>query len=118
MATKASTVDNSKDHHTKVTWEELNSGDTGSPIDQDGMRSNRALAGCIQFTGTFNGGTTAVLEGSNDGTNYSTLRDMVGANISLTAAGMVEFSTSALYIRPSVSGGSSDDVDAIMVLRG
>lgn len=75
------------------------------------------LAGAVQVFGTF-GSATITLEGSIDGTNYVTLKDMTGSDVSLTAAGLVEFSTSVRYLRPKSAGGSSDDVDVYLILRG
>jgi P pilus assembly chaperone PapD len=71
----------------------------------------------VQVTGTF-GGATIALQVSNDGTNYATLKDGTGTTITFTSAGMAEFSTAALYIKPSSSGGTADDVTVTVVLRG
>ena len=95
-------------------WETLTTADTASPVKVQNMQG---LAGAVQVTGTF-GSATVVLQVSNDGTNYVTLSDSTGAAISLTAAGMREFSTAARFLRPSVSGGTGDDLDVIVVLRG
>jgi P pilus assembly chaperone PapD len=71
----------------------------------------------VQITGTF-GGATIALQVSNDGTNYVTLKDGSGSDISLTSAGMREFSTAALYLKPTSSGGTADNVTVTVVLRG
>ena len=97
----------------KIFWETLTTGDTAGYCLPQGVGS---LAGSVQVTGTF-GGATVVLEGSNDGTNYVTLTDITGFPISLTAAGLVDFSTACAYVRPAISGGSSDDVDVTVILR-
>jgi hypothetical protein len=47
-----------------------------------------------------------------------TLKDSAGTDISLTAAGMREFSTAALYLKPTSSGGTSDNVTVTVILRG
>lgn len=73
--------------------------------------------GSLQAIGTFGGGTVK-LQGSNDGTNYADLNDVTGTAIGLTAAGAVEFSTTMRYIRPLVTGGSGDDIDVFIALRG
>lgn len=93
-----------------VTWETLTSSDVGSayaPLDTSG-----AVA-CVQMTGTF--GAAVVMQGSNDGTNWFTLKDMSGNDVSLTAAGLVDFSTAAQYIRPSA--GAVTDVDVILSVK-
>ena len=75
------------------------------------------IAGCMQAFGTFGGGTVK-LQGSNDGTNWVDLNDVTGTAIGITAAGGAEFTTSFLYIRPLVTGGSGDDIDVLILLRG
>lgn len=97
-----------------IQWEACATGDT---IVADQPAGLSPLTGCVQATGTF-GGATVTLTGSNDGTNYVTLTDTTGADISLTAADLVEFSTACRYIKPGISGGSGDDVDVTVVLRG
>lgn len=97
-----------------ILWENLSTGDV---VNADQPSSLSALAGCVQFTGTF-GGATVTLQGSNDGTNFVTLKDGAGADISVTSAGLVDFSTAARYIKPGISGGTADDVDVTVVLRG
>lgn len=82
------------------------------------VNNQNALAGAVQFTGTFAGGSTAVLQGSIDGVTYATLKDVFGNSISCTAAGLFEFSTSCPYIKPAVTGGAADDVDVYVIFRG
>lgn len=95
-------------------WEALATGDTATTHTLEGTTG---LLGSFQAFGTF-GGATVILQGSNDGTNWVALSDPSGTAISLTAAGAFEFSTAMAYIRPSISGGSSDDVDVVVVTRG
>lgn len=98
----------------KVLWEALTENDTAQAV----IPSATAPAiASVQVTGTF-GGATVVLQGSNDGTNYFTLKDTVGSDISFTAAGGADFSVGCLQIRPSASGGSSQDVDITVIMRG
>jgi len=94
----------------QIMWEALGSGDTGAPSSP--LKTASAVA-CVQMTGTF--GAAVVLEGSNDGVNWSTLKDLQGNDISMTAAGLVDFSTAARYVRPNA--GAVSDVDVIMVVR-
>lgn len=74
------------------------------------------LSGSMQVTGTF-GSATITLQGSNDGTNFYAIKDFAGDDIALTAAGILEFSTAAAYIRPSSANGSADNVTVVIVLR-
>jgi len=73
--------------------------------------------GSIQALGTFGGGTVK-LQGSNDGTNWVDLNDTEGTAIGITSAGASEFTTSMVYIRPLVTGGTADDLDVYIALRG
>jgi hypothetical protein len=73
--------------------------------------------GSIQVVGTF-GGASVALQGSNDGTNWVGLSDRAGTAIAITAAGGSEFSTSYVYLRPLATGGTGDDLDVFIALRG
>jgi hypothetical protein len=68
-----------------------------------------ASTASVQVTGTF-GGATVVLQGSNDGTNYVTIKDLTGTDISLTSAGIREFSSGCAFFKPSISGGTGDSL--------
>ncbi|NJM13630.1 MAG: hypothetical protein HC889_18805 [Synechococcaceae cyanobacterium SM1_2_3] len=61
----------------------------------------------VQVGGTPGGGTL-VLQGSNDGVTYDTLKDLQGNDLSFTAAGYAEFSSGAAFIKPLPSGGTAD----------
>lgn len=63
----------------------------------------------VQVAGTF-GGATITLTGSNDGTNYVTLKDFQGSDLSFTSAGMALVADAPLYINVGISGGSSTSV--------
>lgn len=95
-------------------WTDLSTADTAAPVKIQNMQG---LAGSAQVTGTF-GGATIALQASNDGTNYVTMKDSTGTAITFTAAGMAEFSTAALFIKPASSGGTDDNVTVTIVLRG
>ena len=95
-------------------WTDYSTADTSTPIKVQNMQG---LAGSVQVTGTF-GSATITLQASNDGTNYVTLKDSAGTAISFTAAGMAEFSTAALYLKPTSTGGTADNVTVTVILRG
>ena len=97
------------------TYDNLDSSDTLPPVITPG--DSISVLGSIQAVGTFGGGTV-VLQGSNDGTNWVNLTDTQGTAIGLTAAGGAEFSSAFLSFRPLITGGSGDDVDVFIVLRG
>lgn len=81
---------------TVVTWSSIAAGDTTAPFPTE---NGGPLGGAVQFSGTFGGAVT--LEGSVDGVNYHTLKDVSGAAISATTAGIYEFSTGCVFLRAS-----------------
>lgn len=97
----------------QILWETLTESDTAGSVLPASVLS---LFGSVQVIGTF-GGATVVFQGSNDGTNWVNLNDKDGNAISLSAAGAAEFSTAMLYLRPSASGGSSQDIDVYVIMR-
>jgi hypothetical protein len=98
----------------RVIWADIVTGDT---IESFGVAGPAAVAGAVQFGGTF-GGATIKLQSSNDGTTFFDMKDVYGVVISATAAALFEFSTSAVYLRPAISGGSANAVDVTLSLRG
>lgn len=100
----------------RVTWTGITT-TTDTPL-KFTVTEQWGLAGSVQFVGTFAGGSTAKLQMSNDGTNWVDIKDLQGGTISATATGIFEFTCSAAYIKPVVSGGSADNVNVILVLRG
>lgn len=114
MATVTPTIDTTVTGVPRLIWEEAATGDTLVPFT---ITQQYGLAASVQVVGTF-GGATAKLQVSNDGTNWADASDVLGNPIELTATGYFEFSLSAAYIRPAISGGTGDDLDVIVVLRG
>mgnify|MGYP001798680175 CR=1 FL=1 len=99
-----------------ATWEGITSGDpTGEPYLPSEQRASVAT---VQFSGTFDG-ATATLQGSNDGTNWITLRDTAQLDVSVTEADYAEISTAFLYIRPlTTGGGGSQSINCVLAARG
>lgn len=98
----------------RLTWAALATGDTIVALP---IAAQAAIAGAVQFKGTF-GGATVGLQASNDGTTFFNIKDLGGTPISTGAAAMFEFTTAAMYLRPVISGGAGDAVDVVVVLRG
>lgn len=98
MATVSSTVLSGAPYSACSTWA-LAEGDDGVPAAYPEY-SDRS----VQVAGTF-GGATVVIEGSNDGVNWSTLRDPQGSSLSLTSAGLKGVVEMSAAIRPRVTGG-------------
>ena len=98
-----------------VRWDDITTS-TDTPL-KLAVTEQWGLAGSVQFVGTF-GGATVKLQMSNDGTNWVDIKDLQGTTISATSASMFEFTCSAAYIKPLVSGGSANNLDVILALRG
>ena len=97
-----------------VNWTGIATGDT---INSYAIPEELGVSGCVQITGTF-GGATVSMEVSNDGDTWFTLKDGNNAAITVTANGFADFSTAAIYIRPVISGGTSDSVNVRAAFRG
>lgn len=96
-----------------VQWANMKNGDTGAVVDLH-CYADRS----IQAEGTFGTGGTLVCEGSNDGTNYRTLKDHTGVSASITTADVVGISQLPLWIRPRVAAGDgTTNLTASLFLR-
>lgn len=91
------------------TWASIPDDSTGESIKGPGF-TDRSW----QVSGAF-GGATIVIEGSNDGINYFTLRDPFAVPLSYTAPDLREVTEMALWMRPRVIGGAAAAVDVIAV---
>jgi hypothetical protein len=97
----------------QTVWSGLATGDTGLPQSAPSLPDKS-----VQVSGTFGAGTT-VLEGSNDGTTYTTLTDPGGAALSFTAAGgPKQILQNPKFIRPNTSGGASSGMIITLIERG
>ena len=94
-----------------VRWT-LDTGDSGSSF----RPKQSGIAAAIQVSGLSD--STAVLEGSNDGTNWFPLKDLGQSNISFTSDGLVDFTSAAVYLRPALSGGTDTGVVFSMSIQG
>jgi len=113
MATIAIQITEAPGDGFVVSWAAMANGDAG-----DKLRGYGAPDRCVQVEGVFDG-ATVVLEGSNDGALWHTLRDPTGAVLSFTAAGLKGVLEVPRYVRPSVSGGgASTAVNASLFIRG
>lgn len=87
----------------RYQWSGLSNGDAGTPV-----RVGNAPQRSVQVTGTFGTGGTVVIEGSNDGgSNWHTLTDPQGNDLSFDAAGLAAIQESTQSIRPNVTAGDS-----------
>lgn len=97
-----------------VLWETLTDVDTAASLSTNGTVP---IISAVQVVGSF-GGAAVTMQGSNDGVNWINLKDVDGSAISLTAEGGAEFSCAYRFMRPNASGGSSQDVDIYLCMRG
>lgn len=117
MATRAITITNPNVHlHDDAgwllaAWSGLLLNDDGAPVELAAYADRSA-----QVTGVFGVGGTIVLEGSIDGVNYHTLRDPLGNNLSITAAGIKSVLELPRYLRPRVTAGDGTTALAVTLL--
>lgn len=94
-----------------VSWA-MGIADTGLPIE-----SFRRADKSVQIAGTI-GGATIVIQGSNDGSNWSTLRDPASVDLSFTAAGLKAILEHTRFIRPVTSGGTGSAIVVSIYFSG
>lgn len=84
-----------------ATWAALANTDTGAPLanlEHYGEKS-------FQLTGTLGAAGACTIEGSNDGTNWATLKDKQGVAMVLVALGFSSTQDRPLYVRPNITAG-------------
>jgi hypothetical protein len=94
-----------------ATWAAVTEADTCAPVDA-GQYGDR----CFQAVGTF-GSATAILQGSNDGTNWAGLNHAQGTAITGSAAYLKQVVEMPRYMRPSASGGTSQSLTFTLFMR-
>ena len=98
-------------HATLVTWV-LTDGDSTGDAASWVQYADRN----IQIVGTFNGGTV-VIEGSNDGVNYSPLSDAQGNALTFTAMKIEQILEVTKYTRPRITSGTGVSVSVLALCR-
>jgi len=100
------------DHGHVIPWLALTNLDTGNPIEMIGSAKRT-----VQVSGTFGSGGKAIIEGSNNGTDYSTLMDDFGNELKFNSAGISTVSVLTRYIRPRITAGSGASLNIHLLLR-
>lgn len=95
----------------KTTWVGVGDADTCSPVAFPDYPDRS-----IQVSGTF-GSATITWKGSNNGTDYSALKNTDGDDISITGTDLVQVSDLAGYSKPLTSGGTGSKVTITMIAR-
>lgn len=84
-----------------VGWVGLLNGDTGLPV----TMTSKFWKMTVQAVGTFGAGGSIALEGSNDGTNYSALKDVANATVAMTDTSIIRVEGVPRFVRPKVTAG-------------
>lgn len=69
----------------------------------------------LQVAGTFGSGTLT-WQGSNDGTNWVTLTDPLGNNLTFTAVGIKQILQVCRFMRPSFAGSTAPTLTVTLLL--
>lgn len=93
------------------TWAALATNDDGTPA-----QLVQAADRTVQVEGTF-GGATCTLQGSLDGSNWRTLTDMQGSDLTFTAAGIAMVMEATIYTRPAITGGAGASINVTLLSR-
>lgn len=115
MTDKASAITKPNDipNVNVVTWENITENDTGAARIIP-WKSDKT----ITFSGT-PGGATLTLQGSNNGTDWFTCKDVFGNDVEVAnTTGMFLVAESPLLMKVARSGGSSTDMDVVMTCIG
>lgn len=99
----------------RIQYTGIRAGDTCSAI---GLA--RYADRSVQVSGTFGGATVAIQGTNEDSTNFYTLSDSGGLDLSLTAPGRPRFITEAtLHTKPLITGGDgTTDLTITFFCRG
>lgn len=113
MAEKDKEIDNSIGGNTQViAWTELGKEDSGKPVNVA-----NAIFKTVQFHGVF-GGAAVSLEGSIDGKNFHALTDPQGNPVKKSTSGLEMVEENVVWVRPNISGGSSDTkIDVRLLMK-
>lgn len=92
----------------RFSWLNMGDGDSGGEISWISYADRS-----IQAFGTFG---SVMIEGSNDGINWSSLRNTAGDDLIFTSSRIEQVLEVCLYVRPVVTGAGAD-VNVVMVGR-
>lgn len=97
----------------RTFWEAVTTANhTGVAVEQPGVTKRT-----VHAFGTW-GGATLSIEGSMDGANFAILKNQAGNAVSLTADGVMDVYSNALYIRARLTVvGAGADVDVYLLSR-
>ncbi len=106
ISTIKNKIDNFHDRGNLIVWENLEySADPLDPTVGESVTYSGSADRSVQIVGDFGTGGTLVIEGSNDGVNYSTLRDHLGNLLSFTTSDIRSIDQITQFLRPRVTSG-------------
>src|SRR4029077_14394246 len=97
----------------RTTWV-LGNADSGT-LEELSRYPNKSIQ--IGTTGDVFGGATVLIEGSEDGVAFLTIKDVQGNSVSTTSATRYDVVDIPYFIRPRSSGGSGTSVTVIITSR-
>ncbi len=120
---------NGKGNHSqqgvwRTVWPSMGNADAGTPEEVSRYPEKSVQFGAIDPTvfpapavGTTFGGATAVLEGSEDGVTYFTVKDKFGNNVSTAVAALFQLEVVPQFLRPRTSGGTGTNLTVILTAK-
>lgn len=118
MATRDIAIDGASDTGDNagcrfITWTGLLNGDQGAAMELAAYSDQS-----VQVFGTFGVSGKCTMQGSNNGTNWSTLSDPQGVVLELTTATVKAVVELVRYVRPNiVAGDGTTSLTVVMVAK-
>jgi len=94
-------------------WSGMVNGDVGESIVLTRFNDRT-----VQIGGTFGVGGTVTFTGSNDGSQWDTMRDVFNVAIGATSAKLITLTEVPVYIRPEVTGDGTTSITVTIAAVG
>jgi hypothetical protein len=108
-----SDLPNKQDKAAEVRWGPMANGDDGNAVEMVEYADRS-----IQVIGTFGAGGSIALQGSNDGSNWTTLNDPQGLPLDISSSKIESIQELARFMRPLVTGGDgSTSLTVYLIIR-
>lgn len=105
----------------RTIWAAMGNADSGTPdqVSRYPMKSVQfgATDPLTGVPGATFGGATVILEGSDDGVTYFTLKDRYGNNVSATVTARFDLEDVPQHVRPRTSAGSGTVLTVILTAK-
>jgi hypothetical protein len=93
-------------------WMAMQNGDVG-----DAFATAPYTDKSVQVVGVFGAGGTVTIQGSNNGTDWATLSDEQGNALTFSTAGIKMPAQATQFIRPTVAGDGTTNVDVLIFFK-